>query len=456
MAAGDGANTVFGGLGDDFIVAGAGRDTLQGNEDNDTIDGGNGIDTLSGGAGNDMFVYLEADDDGNNAAGGGPVEQVTDVNFDQDSFLTTVQVTFAADIGAGVGANLNAAASSAIGAAYGLAGGGANQVAVQFTFGGRTYLAINQDATLNAFDDAGDLLLDITGTLGVSEGPTGTIHAGNFDRDDPPVAVDDNATVAEDSGANPINVTANDTDPDGGPKTITAASDPANGTVAITGGGTGLTYQPDADFNGTDTFTYTLNGSTTATVTMTVTPVADIVNDSATVAEDTPTNILVLANDTFEATPAITGTTNGTNGTVAVNDNGTAGNTADDFLVYTPAGDFNGTDSFTYTVTSNGTTETGTVSVTVTPVSDVVNDTATTNEDTPVNILVQANDTFGGTPAITGTTDGAHGTVAVNDNGTPANTADDFVDLHAGSRFQRHRQLHLHGDLGRRRPRPRR
>ena len=222
-------------------------------------------------------------------------------------------------------------------------------------------------------------------------------------------------------------MTANDTDPDGGPKTITAASDPAHGTVVITGGGTGLTYQPDADFNGTDTFTYTLNGSTTATVTMTVTPIADIVNDSATVAEDTPTNILVLANDTFEATPAITGTTNGTNGTVAVNDNGTAGNTADDFLVYTPAGDFNGTDSFTYTVTSNGTTETGTVSVTVTPVSDAVNDSATTNEDTPVNILVQANDTFAGTTAITGTTNGTNGTVAVNDNGTPANTADDFV-----------------------------
>ena len=66
-------------------------------------------------------------------------------------FLTTVQVTFAADIGAGVGANLNAAANSAIAAAYALAGGGANQVAVQFTFGGRTYLAINQDGVLNAF-----------------------------------------------------------------------------------------------------------------------------------------------------------------------------------------------------------------------------------------------------------------------------------------------------------------
>ena len=63
----------------------------------------------------------------------------------------------------------------------------------------------------------------------------------------------------------------------------------------ITGGGSGLTYAPNANYcnspPGTtpDTFTYTLNGGDTATVSVTVTcsddaPVA--VNDSATVAED--------------------------------------------------------------------------------------------------------------------------------------------------------------------------
>ena len=52
-----------------------------------------------------------------------------------------------------------------------------------------------------------------------------------------PTAVDDAATVAEDSGATAIDVLANDTDPDGGAKTIGSASDPANGTVVITGGG---------------------------------------------------------------------------------------------------------------------------------------------------------------------------------------------------------------------------
>jgi hypothetical protein len=47
-------------------------------------------------------------------------------------------------------------------------------VAAQLTFGGRTYLAINADTTFNAFDDAGDLLVDITGA-------TGTIATSNFD-----------------------------------------------------------------------------------------------------------------------------------------------------------------------------------------------------------------------------------------------------------------------------------
>ena len=56
--------------------------------------------------------------------------------------------------------------------------------------------------------------------------------------DDTPVAVDDTATVAEDSGATAIDVLANDTDIDGGPKTIDSVTQPANGTVVITGGGT--------------------------------------------------------------------------------------------------------------------------------------------------------------------------------------------------------------------------
>ena len=246
--------------------------------------------------------------------------------------------------------------------------------------------------------------------------------------------VDDAATTNEDSAVNVL-VLANDTFE--GTPAITATTSGTHGSVTVNDNGTAgdtaddfVVYTPAADVNGTDSFTYTVTSggiAETATVSVTVGAVADIVDDTATTNEDTAVNVLVLANDDFEGTPAITGTTDGAHGTVAINDNGTAGDTSDDFVVYTPAADFNGTDTFTYTVTAGSTTETGTVNVTVSAVADIVDDTATTSEDTAVNVLVLGNDTFEGTPAITATTNGTHGSVAVSDNGTPGDTADDFV-----------------------------
>ena len=66
-------------------------------------------------------------------------------------------------------------------------------------------------------------------------GPASTRNIDVTPSDDPPVAVDDAATVGEDA-VSAIDVLANDTDVDGGPITIAAASDPANGTVVLTGG----------------------------------------------------------------------------------------------------------------------------------------------------------------------------------------------------------------------------
>ena len=144
-----GANseTVFGGQGNDCVLGGGGRGSLQGNEGSDSISGGAAIDTIAGGSGNDVFTYGLANEDGNNAAGGGPLEQITDVNWAEDKVDTATQVTFAINVGAGTGVDLNASANNAIVGAFGLAGGGANVVAAQFTFAGRTYLAIDQANT---------------------------------------------------------------------------------------------------------------------------------------------------------------------------------------------------------------------------------------------------------------------------------------------------------------------
>ncbi len=100
-----------------------------------------------------------------------------------------------------------------------------------------------------------------------------------------PTAQDDNnpAYTVEEDGA--LNITAaedrvlfNDSDPDGDNLTAVNASNPPGGTVVLSSNG-GFTYTPDADFNGTDTFTYQANdglaNSNTATVTITVTPVND-------------------------------------------------------------------------------------------------------------------------------------------------------------------------------------
>ena len=102
----------------------------------------------------------------------------------------------------------------------------------------------------------------------------------------PPIARSDAATFVEDGSAAAIVVLANDTDVDGGWRAIASATDPAHGTVLLSGGlpgaRTALTYQPDADYcneppgAAADTFDYTLiPGGSTATVSVWVTCVND-------------------------------------------------------------------------------------------------------------------------------------------------------------------------------------
>ncbi|HHF3023539.1 TPA: tandem-95 repeat protein [Vibrio diabolicus] len=166
----------------------------------------------------------------------------------------------------------------------------------------------------------------------------------------------------------------------------------SNIQVAIVNGIATIT--PTADWNGSEILTFTATDpsgeSVSQTVNFTVTPVADIVADKATVVEDTATIIKVLGNDTFEGDDKVVSldTNNGpANGTVSVNPDGS--------VTYTPNDNYHGTDSFTYIVTSGGVSESTTVSVDVTPVNDAPvakDDTAITDEDTPVTIDVLPND----------------------------------------------------------------
>ncbi|HGF3724604.1 TPA: tandem-95 repeat protein, partial [Vibrio parahaemolyticus] len=154
------------------------------------------------------------------------------------------------------------------------------------------------------------------------------------------------------------------------------------------------TISPTADWNGSETLTFTATDpsgeSVSQTVDFTVAPVVDIKADSTNVVEDTPTIINVLGNDTFEGDGKVVSldANNGpANGTVSVNPDGS--------VTYTPNDNYHGTDSFTYIVTSGGVSESTTVSVDVTPVNDAPvakDDIATTQEDTAVTIDVLPND----------------------------------------------------------------
>jgi len=189
----------------------------------------------------------------------------------------------------------------------------------------------------------------------------------------PPTAGNDSATVDEDSVANVINVLANDTDADDDTLIITSVTQATHGSVAITGGGTGLAYTPTPDYNGPDSFTYTISdgqgGIDTATVSVTVTNVPDdpeAEDDSAVTDEDTDVttgNVLTNDTDADGDTLTIDSFTQVIHGTVAYNNDGT--------FTYTPAANYNGNDSFDYTISDgNGGTDTATVLIDVTAIND--------------------------------------------------------------------------------------
>ncbi|WP_234017271.1 Ig-like domain-containing protein [Nostoc sp. 'Lobaria pulmonaria (5183) cyanobiont'] len=76
---------------------------------------------------------------------------------------------------------------------------------------------------------------------------------------------------------------------------------------------------------------------------------------AATTNEDIAINILASNllrryTDIDGNTLTISDFTNPTNGTLTLNDNNTPDNPGDDFFIYTPNANFNGTDSFTFTV----------------------------------------------------------------------------------------------------------
>ena len=231
------------------------------------------------------------------------------------------------------------------------------------------------DATVTGSDSAGN-------SFSASTTSSHTVNVSNNNPD----AMDDADITNEDIGIN-IDVLSNDSDLDGDTVSVTSITQGSNGSVSINADGT-VNYTPDLDFEGNDSFTYTISdgrgGFDTATVNLIVNGTNDIATvsaDSQSVVEDaaalltTGGSIIVTDVDTGEAFAQPQTNTAGTYGTFNIDASGNwtyeADNTqtaiqelsatdtlTDTFTVFSQ----DGSASNTVTVTINGTNDTATVS----------------------------------------------------------------------------------------------
>ncbi len=216
---------------------------------------------------------------------------------------------------------------------------------------------------------------------GSNQAPVAAADAFAINEDGGQVA----GSVLADNGNGPDFDVENDV-----PLTTTVATDVSNGTLVLNANGT-FTYTPDANFEGVDTFTYTLTDSqgesSVGTVTITVNPTNDApvaADDDFIVVEDTPLNGNLLADNGNGLDSDLDGDALTTalavapaNGVVQINGDGS--------FTYTPNANFTGNDTFTYSLSDGTLLDTGIVTVQVTPVDEAPlaqDDVLLTEEDT--------------------------------------------------------------------------
>ncbi len=239
--------------------------------------------------------------------------------------------------------------------------------------------------------------------------------------------------------------------------TITAVGSASGGTVAING--TNVEFTPTADYNGAASFQYTVtdNGAPPAAANGTASFTITEVNDAPVATDDVLTSVNEdsglrtipftdltgndskgAANESGQAL-TITNVTNAVGGTVNINGAN---------VEFTPTANFNGTASFDYTVSDDGTTnsladpktDVGSVSFTVTAIADTPSVTnSSTNEDTQTTtgLVISRNAADGVEVTHFKITSITNGTLFQNDGTTPINNGDfiTFAEGNAGLRF---------------------
>ena len=288
-------------------------------------------------------------------------------------------------------------------------------------------VALSSDGTGLVFTPSGEgqynavisyTLTDDGTTNGASDPQTvaGQITVTVTDVNDVPEAVADTGSMTEDDTATAFNVVTNDTDAENDSLTVSSptinSGDTSGGLVSTDG--TNITYTPSADFAGTTTIIYTLTddgttggvsspASASGLLTVTVAAVNDapVVTDAtATVAEDSSTRSYPVTTSSTYSSDVDGDTLSITAASLAGDTSGTIDVSSGTTLDYTPGADFNGTATITYTVSDATTagndalTDSGTLTVTVTPVADdpitstSVTYTASTISEDATNITI--------------------------------------------------------------------
>ncbi|MFV1873328.1 MAG: Ig-like domain-containing protein [Oleiphilus sp.] len=466
-------DTLIGVDGNDFLYGYAGIDRLWGGKGHDTFYGGLGNDILKGGEGNDVYYYdtgdgsdsihdtqgfnhlvidsispiqiarfnsdpsLFQDSQGNRyhltaegvmevTVGSGDTEGIISIhdwheetnNFNISIVTSNIAPSLQADVASvlentSVNINVLENDSDANGDDLSVTNASAlNGVAIINTDGSLTY---TPDQNFSGEDTINYEVSDGQGGIA-----TTTVSVTVLPGNDDPIAVADTATLLEDT-SRVISVLNNDSDTDGDSLTIDNAS-AVNGAVTINGDGT-ITYTPDANFNGSDTISYSIidgqGGTASATVAVSVNPENDepiAVADTASTQEGSSVVIDVLDNDSdIDGDSLTVDSASALNGSVTVNADGT--------ITYTPDVDFSGSDTISYSIIDgNGDSASSTVAVMVNEYNEepiALVDSASTLEDTMAVIDVLDNDSdLDGDSLTVDSASAINGSVTINGDGT--------------------------------------
>lgn len=455
---GEGNDTIFAGTGRDTIEGGAGSDVIRSGSGDDVVAGGAGNDRLALGRGQDVAVYVLADNVGdrdyyNGGKGTDTLRLVlTKAEWQQEAVQADI-AAFLSHLEAGSGrfgarfsfdafdlkvkgfealevvvdgdfldprdaavSLLNQSVSVQEGRA--VAGNVLNgsdvpdlvrSVAlVQDVANGR--LSLNPDGSFSfdagaAFEALGvgqsateTFVVEVTDSDGDTARATTTITV--FGENDTPEALSDRVEATEDTTLvlPASDLLRNDTDIDGDALTLVSvdALSAQGGAVSLSVSGD-VVYTPVANFNGIDTFIYTVNDGQGGVATATVTVDVQSVNDAPvaapqafTVNEDA--TLPVLASQLLLGATDVDGDTVSIQSVASTSANGgSISQTATGAWAYTPPSDFNGIDTFTYTINDGqGGLSTASVTVTVSAVNDApvaANDRFAGRENSPVTIL---------------------------------------------------------------------